>query len=147
MLLNLCIGSSSSHSQVLNQRLNTKNKKESRKFPLQNKYIGVRRLEFEDDTDGKKRKYLSIKSFIWYVHYFNVTCCISGHSIELNNLDDFKSTLYSCSEKEGIYLVSSSQVFLLIFIYIHILLKTYLFNASFFITCRFCKFWPARIYM
>ncbi|WJX26975.1 DNA helicase [Trifolium repens] len=68
-------GSSSSHSQVLNQRLNTKNKKESRKFPLQNKYIGVRRLEFEDDTDG--------------------------HSIELNNLDDFKSTLYSCSEKEG----------------------------------------------
>jgi hypothetical protein len=40
--------------------ISNKNKgKQSRKYPLQNKYIGVQRLEFEDDTNGKTHSLLS----------------------------------------------------------------------------------------
>jgi hypothetical protein len=43
----------------MNPRVNNKNRKESRKYPLQNKYIGVRRSEFEEHTNGKKIKPLA----------------------------------------------------------------------------------------
>ncbi|WJX72920.1 hypothetical protein P8452_56755 [Trifolium repens] len=59
----------------MNPRVNNKNRKESRKYPLQNKYIDVRRSEFEEDTNGSS----------------NV----------LNDLDAFQSTLYFCAEKVG----------------------------------------------
>jgi hypothetical protein len=43
----------------MNPIINKKNGKDSRKYALQNKYIGVRRVEFEDGTNGKKVKLCS----------------------------------------------------------------------------------------
>jgi hypothetical protein len=45
-------GSSSSHSIVMNPTLEKKTKYTSKRFPLHNKYIGVKRLDFDDETNG-----------------------------------------------------------------------------------------------
>jgi hypothetical protein len=39
-------------SQVINRTLEETTKKRSKRFPLHNKYIGVKRLDFDDETDG-----------------------------------------------------------------------------------------------
>jgi hypothetical protein len=53
-----------------------------------------------------------------YVHYVNVKYFISDDSNVFNNIDAFQSTLYSCAEKEGIYLVLLCNVYIFIDIYI-----------------------------
>ncbi|MCH79953.1 ATP-dependent DNA helicase PIF1, partial [Trifolium medium] len=66
--------SGEAYSDVINNTLNSKNGKYSRKVPLQNKYIGVQRLDFEEDT------------------------CDSP--VVLNQIDVLRSTLYAASESE-----------------------------------------------
>ncbi|MCH79378.1 ATP-dependent DNA helicase PIF1, partial [Trifolium medium] len=63
-------------SGVINPTLKTTDAKYSRKVPLINKYIGVQRLDFDDDTHG-------------------------SHDV-VDKLNVFKSTLYATSESEVI---------------------------------------------
>ncbi|PNX64068.1 hypothetical protein L195_g053826, partial [Trifolium pratense] len=67
-------GSNSAHSEVIHPTLESRTKLCSKRFPLHNKYIGVRRLDFDDETNGSD----------------NV----------VNDLDVFKSTMYASSEIE-----------------------------------------------
>ncbi|PNX67800.1 hypothetical protein L195_g055822, partial [Trifolium pratense] len=68
----------SAYSEVINPTFKSSDGKYSRKFPLHSKYIGVQRLDFEDDTQGS--------------------------SVDVdNNVDHFKSTCYAASEIERIY--------------------------------------------
>jgi hypothetical protein len=103
----------------MNPIINKKNGKDSRKYALQNKYIGVRRVEFEDDTNGKKVKLCSKYSNV--LGSSNVTFCVLGSSNEIDNLDAFQSTLYACSEKEGKYLQSVCKHINLEYLCIYIL--------------------------
>ncbi|XP_045793087.1 uncharacterized protein LOC123888169 [Trifolium pratense] len=68
----------SAYSEVINPTFKSSDGKYSRKFPLHSKYIGVQRLDFEDDTQA-------------------------GSSVDVdNNVDHFKSTCYAASEIEPI---------------------------------------------
>jgi hypothetical protein len=53
----------------MNPRVYNKNRKESKKYPLQNKYVGVRRTEFEEANNGNK---LYVKYDFIYVKYYNL---------------------------------------------------------------------------
>ncbi|MCH79351.1 ATP-dependent DNA helicase PIF1, partial [Trifolium medium] len=66
----------SPYSEVYNPTFKSSNAKPARKMKLKNKYIGVQRLDFEDDTEGS----------------FEV----------VDDIDVFKSTLYATSESEPI---------------------------------------------
>ncbi|MCH93768.1 ATP-dependent DNA helicase PIF1, partial [Trifolium medium] len=69
-------GSNSAHSEVIDPTLESSTRHTSKRFPLLNKYIGVRRLDFDDET--------------------------SGSSNVVNDIDVCKSTLYASSEMEGV---------------------------------------------
>ncbi|MCH79318.1 ATP-dependent DNA helicase PIF1 [Trifolium medium] len=61
-------------SQVSNVTLQRSVQRTTKKYPLQNKYIGVQRLDFEDETVGSSNM--------------------------VNNLEECKSTLYASAESE-----------------------------------------------
>ncbi|GAU47400.1 hypothetical protein TSUD_372890 [Trifolium subterraneum] len=69
-------GDNSAHSDLVTPTLENIKGKHSKKFPPKNKYIDVRRLDFEEDTNGSSNL--------------------------VNDLDIFKSTLYQSAESEGI---------------------------------------------